>query len=65
MIGSQKSIDNLLADMQSKGLASTGSEWLERAILQKNPALTVGIASSRLLVYDRLDRRLILSSPAN
>jgi hypothetical protein len=65
MISSQKSTDYLLAEMQSKGLASTGSSWLEKAIIQKAPALTVGVASSRLLVYDRLDRRIAFLSPSN
>ena len=65
MISSQKSLDCLLAEMQSKGLASTANSWLEKAILQKNPALTIGVASSRLLIYDRLDRRLLKLSPGN
>jgi hypothetical protein len=65
MINSQNSTDCLLAEMRSKGLASTGSAWLERAILQKNPALTIAVASSMLLVYDRLDRGLITLTPSN
>jgi hypothetical protein len=65
MISSQKSLGSLLEEMQSKGLASTGSSWLERAIRQKNPALTIGVAASQLLVYDRLDRHLLKISGAN
>jgi hypothetical protein len=65
MISSQNSTEFLLAEMQSKGLASTGSGWLEKAIQQRNPALSIGVASSVLLCYDRLDRGLTLISPSN
>jgi hypothetical protein len=65
MISSQKSVDDLLAEMQSKGLAATANQWLERAVQQKCPALTLSLASSRLVVYDRLDRRLLHLSPGN
>jgi hypothetical protein len=58
MISSQKSVDDLLAEMQSKGLASTANHWLEQAVQQKCQALTLSLASSRLLVYDRWDRCL-------
>ena len=37
-------------------------EWLIRAIEQKNPHLSVGVAYSELLVYDQLDRQLITLS---
>ena len=65
MPSSQKSTDHLLAEMQSKGLASTGNGWLEKAIQQRNQALTLAVASSQLLVYDNLDRRLLDLSPGN
>ncbi len=65
MINSQKNTEYLLAEMQSKGLASTANGWLVTAIHQKNPALTVGVASSVLLYYDRLDRALARRSSGN
>jgi hypothetical protein len=65
MIISHTAIDRLLEEMQSKGLASTGNQWLEIAVRQKNPALTVGVAATRLLCYDRMDRRLSLVSKCN
>jgi hypothetical protein len=65
MISSPKSTDDWFIEMQNKGLASTANGWLEKAIREKNPALTVGIANSRLLVYDRLDRSIVFLSPAN
>jgi hypothetical protein len=65
MISNPKSTDDWFTEMQNKGLASTANYWLERAILEKNPALSVGIANSRLLVYDRLDRCVVFLSQAN
>jgi hypothetical protein len=65
MIISHTSTDRLLQEMQSKGLASTGNQWLEIAVRQKNPALTIGVAATKLLCYDRLDRKLSLVSRCN
>ncbi len=53
------SISPLFEDMLKKGLISTGSSWIEKAIEQKNPRFTLGIANSKLLVYDKLDIRLL------
>ncbi|HSW57543.1 MAG TPA: hypothetical protein VLH15_04025 [Dehalococcoidales bacterium] len=64
----QKSHDNtdlLLAEMQKKGLASTASGWLEIAIAQRNPLLTVGVAYSAPLYYDRLDKALAANTRSN
>jgi hypothetical protein len=57
--------DRLLLEMQAKGLASTGNQWLEIAVRQKNPALTVGVAATKLLCYDRLDRAISRVSTCN
>lgn len=65
MIISHTSTDRLLQEMQSKGLASTGNQWLEIAVRQKNPALTIGVAATKLLCYDCLDRHLSLISKCN
>lgn len=65
MINSRKNTEYLLAEMQSKGLASTANGWLVTAIQQKNPALTVGVAYSVLLCYDRLDRALARRATVN
>ena len=65
MIISHTATDRLLQEMQNKGLASTGNQWLEIAVRQKNPALTVGVAATMLLCYDRLDRQLCLVSKCN
>ena len=52
-------IDKWLNDMVDKGLASTTSSWIERAVEQKNDRLTVGLASSVLLRYSELDKLIL------
>jgi hypothetical protein len=52
-------IDKFFYEMLEKGLISTGSLWIQRAIAQKNPKLAIGIAHSKLLTIDRLDRNLV------
>lgn len=39
--------------------------WLDVAIQQKNPHLTLALADSILLVYDKLDKKLIALSNLN
>ena len=59
------SIEKCLKDMIDKGLASTTSSWIERAVEQRNDRLTVNIASSVPIRYSDLDivllQRLILN----
>ena len=52
-------IDKWLNDMIDKGLASTTSSWIERAVEQKNDRLTVSLACSVPLTYSDLDRVLL------
>jgi len=59
MINSENDFDNLLREMVDKGLAATSREWIERAVQQKNPRLTVELACSKLLVYDPIDLKLV------
>lgn len=40
----------------NKRLVPTPSTWIERAVQQKHPRLILGIAHSKVLTYDRLDR---------
>ena len=49
-------MQNEFDDMLRKGLVSTSSSWIERAVQQKSSRLTVGLAHSKVLTYDRLDR---------
>lgn len=48
----------LFGEMLKMGLISTGNLWIEMAIEQKNAKLPVARANSRLLTYDRIDRKL-------
>jgi len=60
MTDSEDRIDEIFQDMLKTGLVSTSSCWIERAAEQKNPKLTLELANSTLLNYDRLDIRLIV-----
>lgn len=39
--------------------------WLEKAVEQKNPRLTLALADSILLVYDDLDKMLLALTTLN
>jgi hypothetical protein len=53
------SIVKLFNDMLKKGLITTGNLWIERAIDERNDRLPIGIANSRLLTYDQIDRKVL------
>jgi hypothetical protein len=59
MINSKNNLDNLFEEMIKKSLITTSNGWIEKAIQQKNQRLPVGIASSMVLTFDHLDRRLL------
>ena len=59
MMNSGSDLDNLLRQMVDKGLAATSHDWIERAVQQKNPRLTIELACSKLLLYDPVERRLV------
>lgn len=48
----------LFDEMVEMGLISTGNLWIKIAIEQKSTRLPLAIASSRLLSYDQIDRKL-------
>jgi hypothetical protein len=58
-------IDNLFDKMVKRGLVSTSHHWIERATEQKNPRLTLDLACSTLLVYDRVDKQLMTLKELN
>ena len=60
MTDSEDRIDEIFRNMMKTGLVSTSNCWIERAVEQKNPLMTVALANSTLLNYDRLDIRLIV-----
>jgi hypothetical protein len=52
-------------DMLKKGLISTSGYWIEKAIQQHHTRLPLGIANSRLLMFDRIDRKIVKLSSQN
>ena len=65
MMESRNSIRSLLDEMVRRGLASTSNHWIELAIRDRNPRLSVGVASSKVLVYDKIDRSIMHLSACN
>jgi len=49
-------IESIFDSMVRDGLLSTGNGWLETAVEQKNPRVTLDLAQSEILVYDMLDQ---------
>ena len=58
-------MDKWLNDMIDKGLASTSSSWIERAVEQKNDRMTVDLASSVLLTYSDWDEIILRMQTLN
>ena len=46
-------------------LVSDTPHWLQKAVQQKYPRLTLGLANSILLVYDELDKKLLSLTKLN
>jgi hypothetical protein len=59
------SISRWLKDMIDKGLASTTSSWIERAVEQRNERLTISVASSVLYSYSELDKLILQTQKLN
>ena len=53
---SDKIIENSVSD---------SPHWIQQAVQQKNPRLTLALANSILLVYDDLDRMLLAFTRLN
>ncbi len=52
-------IESIFESMVREGRLSTGNGWLETAIEQKNPRVTLDLAQSEIVVYDVLDQFLL------
>jgi hypothetical protein len=65
MTGNENRVQVLFDEMLHKGLVSSGRAWIERAIEARNTQLAIGVAYSRVLTYDRIDRVLINLVKAN
>jgi hypothetical protein len=55
----ENDIMKLFTEMLKMGLISTGNSWIETAIEQKNAKLPIAVANSKLLSYDRLDKKVL------
>jgi len=58
-------MNELLRDMVDKGLASTSSNWIQKAVQQKHPRLTLDLACSAPVTYSKLDRLLFQRQKLN
>lgn len=56
MINSEDRIDNIFEQMVETGLLSTSGRWIERAVAQKSPKMSLELAYSSVLVFDVLDK---------
>jgi hypothetical protein len=65
MLERRNRVHSLLDEMVRRGLASTGNHWIETAVRTRNPRLSVGVASAKLLVYDKIDRHILSLSSGN
>jgi hypothetical protein len=61
----EKEVDIIYESILNNPLVATNKDWLQRAIEAKCAHLTVGVAYSKLLVYDWLDERLLTVISSN
>jgi hypothetical protein len=52
-------------DLVERGLVSTSNAWIKKAIEQRHNNLSLAIANSRLLVYDKFDRNILTLTSLN
>jgi hypothetical protein len=53
------------SDEVLRNLVSDSPHWLQAAVQQKNPRLSLALADSILLVYDDLDKKLMALTGLN
>ena len=58
-------ITDLFNEMLKMGLVTTSSHWIQSAVDQRNPKLTLDLVRSYPLVYEVWDRRLAQIRPLN
>jgi hypothetical protein len=51
--------DDFFDEIEEMDFLYSGSYWIEKAVEQKNPMLTLGLAYSKLLLYDQLDKKIL------
>ncbi len=59
MINGGENFDVFFNKIGEKGSVRSGDQWIEKAVEQKNPRLTIDLAHSKLLTYDQLDIELL------
>jgi hypothetical protein len=62
MIGTE---NGYFDEMLRRGLVSTSSSWIKKAIEQRHPRLSIAIADSRILTFDNLDRKIVTLKNSN
>lgn len=65
MKNQENAILYLFEEMLKRGFISTSNTWIEKAIEQKNARFPIGIAYSKLLIYDKLDIKLLNQAQTN
>ena len=55
----ENDIDNLFKRIINREMISFNSRWIEIGTEQKNPRLTLELACSDLLIYNKLDKELL------
>jgi hypothetical protein len=58
-------MEEIFREMQTKHLVSTSGSWIERAVEQRHPKMILELANSILLVYDRLQKALVIRQQFN
>ncbi len=53
-------MEGLFSDMIRKGLVATSSTWLEKAVEQRHPRVSIGLASSQRLHYDKIEKMITI-----
>jgi hypothetical protein len=51
--------DDFFDEIEEMDFLYSGSYWIEKAVEQKNPMLTLDLAYSKLLLYDQLDKKIL------
>jgi hypothetical protein len=58
-------MEEIFREMLTKQLVSTSGSWIKRAVEQRHPKMTLELANSILLVYDWLQKALVIRQQFN
>jgi hypothetical protein len=65
MANSDNSADSVFESLVDAGVLSTSNGWIQRAVVQHNPRLTLELAYSTTVVIDVTDRLMISITDLN